>query len=771
MTARFVARVANFEPRFKVKTLPLALTLLSAAMAMPAYALMAISESEMGDATAEGIAFLPENFAMQLNGVDDTAGTGYVRYIPVGPLTLESQDTNKDGVLTGGPGPTADHSVGKADIYLYGIAISQSAKDYGVARTLSGVTPDTNSRFDRPITSWGSAENPWLIQVKTQTDVPNFSATTPTDAGKGDVSFLTLEAPLYQADTDGNLLNGVNAGISGLSAAEKSAYNLKLGLWADAFVRDPRKRELEADGSHFHLGQYYGGASDAARANRLRLQVLWDGLSVNGSNLKVFQTLGGVKSGEVTQGLSTSYNHTFGISGVLRFNSGDGQTLRASYTDPNNPAGPMISSGANASRTLGAFVLSDTTAYGCGDASQGFSTTACEYRFRSRAVTDQFNTASTWKAPSISGVLRLSTQEAAGASDTEMLKTPAIAGARPTFNANDGVYLYSPNINLVLGNLFQPLTFGASGNNITMELARIPNKESIYKEIYTDYTGLDTSYKGSTCNIYRCGTSAVAGYQGSNATHSSITIGSTLYNSTNNTLEAYQGLSAVGISFGILQDNTMAAGAGTKNYTQWQDQQRQARERNFNWTDEYRVVRTGDPFNDAQKYDPYTGAQDCTNGFFGSNCTRTAQNNNTTQTLGSRNIFVRNGYHFDWVYRTSGDADAPGFFVPTTDALNTANGAFTNTQIATGNDTDNTARDYTNRAAQANNVSWTTRTAAAANQPNWIDSTTTSALVRGVTLQDIPTLGTINTSPSNNFGSGVIDGLLIQHMKFTTKGL
>lgn len=763
MTARLVARMANSEPRFKVRTLSLALTLLSAALVLPAYALEAISDSDMSDATGEGVAFLPENFAMQLNGVDDTAGTGYMRLIPVGPLTQESQDTNKDGSVT-----AADHSVGKADIYLYGIALSQSAKDYGVARTLSGATPDSNSRFDRPIASWGSAENPWLLQVKTQTDVPNFSATTPTDTGKGDVSYLLLEAPLYQADTDGNFLNGVNAGITGLSAAEKSAYNLKLGLWADAFVRDPRKREIEADGSHFNLGENFGGASDAARANRLRLQLIWDGLSINGSNIKVFQTLGGVKPGEVTQGLSTSYNNTFGVSGVLRFNSGDGQNLRATYTNP--AGGADISSGANASRTMTGWTMSNTTTYGCGDASQGFSTTACEYRFQSRGVTDQFNSASTWKAPSVSNVLRLSTREAAGASDTEMLKTPAIAGARPTFNANDGIYLYSPNINLVLGNLFQPLTFGANGNNITMELARIPNKESIYKQIYTDYTGLDASYKGSTCNIYQCGTSAVAGYQGSNATHSSITIGSTIYNPANNTLEAYQGLSAVGVSFGILQDNTVAAGTGTKNYTQWQDQQRQARERNFNWSDRYEVDNTYRS-DGAGIYDPYTGAEDCNTGILGGACGRTAQNNNTTQTLGSRSVFVRDGYHFDWVYRTSGDADAPGFFIPSTDAQNTANGAYTNTQIATGNDSDTTVRNYTNRAAQAANVSWTTREGAGANVPNWIDSTTTSALIRGVTLQDIPTVSTINTSPSNNFGSGVIDGMLIQHLRFTTKGL
>ena len=748
-------------------------SLIGLCLSQSVFALQEISDAGLSEATGEGIALLPENFAFQFNGADDTLGTGYIRYIPVGPLTLTSLDTNKSG----GANPTAaditsaDHSVGKADIYMYGLALSQSAKDYGVARTLSGTTPDTNSRFDRPITSWGSADNPWLLKVATESNVPDFSALTSTSTTTGAVSYLALEAPLYSTD------------VAALSAAEKSAYNLKVGMWADAFVRDPTKAEGAFD--QFHLGENYGGASDSTRANRLRMQVIWDGLSVNGSNMKLFQTLGGVTPTEVTQGLSTSYNNTFGMAGVLRFNSGDGGTLRATYTDPNN--GAMISSGDNAIRTIGAWVDS-TTANGCGNASQNFSTQACEYRFRSRTVKDEITRAggSTWKAPSAASVLRMSTNEANGASDAQMLTTPATGGTRPDFGVNnitnDGIYLYNPNINLVLGSLYQPLTFGASGNNITMELARIPNKASIYKQIYTAYAGAGSGvggaltaaesadYKGSTCNFYQCGTSAIAGYQGSNATHSSITIGSTIYNAATNTLEAYKGLSAVGISFGRLQDRTVAVGFGTKNYVQWQDQQRRARERNFNWTDQYEVTNTF--WSDgAGIYDPYTGAEDCNTGFFGGACPRTANNNGTTQTLGSRSVFVEKGYHFDWVYRTSGDADNPGIYTPSTDAQNTANGAYTNAQIAAGNDTDANARNYTNRAAQADNISWATRTAAAANQPNWANSTSTSALVGGFTLQNIPTNGIINTSATNNFGSAVIDGMLIQHLKFTTKGL
>lgn len=730
---------------FRLSTLALSIGL--SLISPHGFALEALDDEGLAESTGEGIAVLPENFSMQFNGADNTVGTGYIRLIPVGPLTNASQDTNKDNVVN-----TSDHSVGKADIYLYGLALSQSNTDYGSARNL-GSNTGTNSRFDRLITSWGSAANPWLLKVATEKDVPDFSASSPASITKGDVSYIMLEAPLYSTN------------VANLSAEEKSAYNLKLGLWADAFVRDPSK--IEGDAVQFNLGENYGGASDAARANRLRLQAVWDGFSINGSNLKMFQTLGGVGATEVTQGLNKTYNNTLGMSALIRLNGGDSQNLRASYTDPNNPSGPMISAGDNAIRTTGAWNMSDTTTYGCGDASLNFTSSACEYRFRSRSVQDQFNSASTWKAPSASSVLRLSTREATGASNGQMLKTPAIDGTNPVFDASEGIYMYNPNINLVLGSTYQPLTFGTDGQNITLEIARIPNKASIYKQIYTAYAGATgtltasqiAEYKGSTCNIYQCGTSTVAGYQGSNATHSSITIGSTVYNALTNTMEAYKGLSAVGISFGILQDNTVAAGTGTKNYTQWQDQQRQARTRYFNWTDAYRVVRTGDPFNDEQKYDPYTGAQDCTNGFFGSNCNRTANNNGTTQTLGSKSVLVPKGYHLDWIYRTVGNADNATF--------GDTGGAYTDTQIAAGNDTSTTDRDYTNRAAQSSNISWS----ATGRAPNWADSTNTSALIRGVTLDNIPAASTINTSPKNNFGSAVIDGLLIQHMKITTKGL
>ncbi|MDR9778986.1 hypothetical protein RJJ65_41285, partial [Rhizobium hidalgonense] len=104
----------------------------------------------LAEATGEGVAFLPENFSMVFQGAKDTnptqadlndrtQDTGYIRLIPVGPLTTEATASG----------------AGKADIYLYGLAISQSNKNYGDARDAA----DWNSRFGRNIESWGSAIN------------------------------------------------------------------------------------------------------------------------------------------------------------------------------------------------------------------------------------------------------------------------------------------------------------------------------------------------------------------------------------------------------------------------------------------------------------------------------------------------------------------------------------------------------------------------------------------------------------------------------------
>ena len=138
--------------------------------------------------------------------------------------------------------------------------------------------------------------------------------------------------------------------------------------------------------------------------------------------------------------------------------------------------------------------------------------------------------------------------------------TPALTvrGQAPTFDPYEGLYLYSPNINLVLGNMYQPFVVGSEGNNIILEVTRIPNVPSIYEQVYTRYAEADPNvsagrYKGSTCNSAQCGTPFTAAngiaYQGKNATHSSISIGSVTHDPTKNTIRANTARDSTGIVF------------------------------------------------------------------------------------------------------------------------------------------------------------------------------------------------------------------------------
>ncbi len=436
-------------------------------------ALEALSDETLSSTTGEGIALIPQDAYFVFQGenskpadlTDRTKDTGYIHLTPVGPLTVAAQDTNKNGVVDSG-----DHSVGKADLFLYGLALSKSDGNHN-SRLAS---TDANAR----IGSWGSATNPWILKVGTENQVPNFdlSKNCISNDKACQVPYLTVEAPLYNTVLPTSVAEGLDA------------YKLKLAMWADAFVLDQSK--TEDNPSLYHLGAQTG-VSDASRANRLRLQVIWNDFSINGSRIQVFQTLGGSTN---NAGMSVFYNNTLGIAGLIRLNSGDAANLRT--TSPNNK------------------------------------------------------------------VLRLSTQET---TDTAKLSSPAIDGSlAPTFKANDGVFIYNLNTNLVLGSLYQPLILGSDGKNFSIELARIPNKPEIYQKIYTDYDNPgSTTYLGSTCNVYKCGNNGLAGYQGNNATHSSITIGSTVYDASKNTLSAYKGSDAVGISIGAMNPIPQSTGLPT----------------------------------------------------------------------------------------------------------------------------------------------------------------------------------------------------------------
>ena len=554
-----------------------------------AFALVELEDDALSETTGEGVAILPENFAVSMNGADaanggaGTYGTGYMHFIPVGPLTATAVAKGYQ----------------KADNWLYGVSLAQSKKDYGA--TIDGTDwgvpfgafGSAATDFGRGITSWGTAENPWLIKTTTEA-APNFVGVS------NDVTHLDLIAPLYHATQP----------AAGTPAS--SAYNLKLGYWMDFAMRDAAVPESG-----------YNGLS-----NRLRFAVTWDSFGINGSNVKLFQTLDGVTSamgGTYTAllkingvpnqsrtfnyGMSTSYNKTFGLAGLFRLNSGitdtnerrgvvsnqtnTRQIIRLDY-DPltnydvtsNSRAGHFFengvlatSAGAMASGTAeptnttdgitetyqpmtetslkgpagqtppyaksypGSFpnggvctdpdaipnVGSGNSQYGQCVSKEGFTTR----RFKVYGTND-------WTPPAQRSVLRISTQELASAAAG--IGTPALGGGGgwsevPDFRPNasaEGIFIYDMNVNMVLGSLYQPLMLSADGNNFSFELARIPNNSNVYRKIYTRYPGdlgdAGITYEGSTCNIYQCGTAVTyggVGYQGSTATHSSITIGAT----------------------------------------------------------------------------------------------------------------------------------------------------------------------------------------------------------------------------------------------------
>ncbi|AZC10874.1 hypothetical protein DKE47_016380 [Acinetobacter nosocomialis] len=609
---------------------------------------------------------------------DRTKDTGYINYVPVGPLSMTAADTNKNGTIDSG-----DRAVGKADIFLYGLALSKSDND-------------TNSRLASTdtaaaISSWGTAVNPWIFKVATQNLVPNFSAATCSGASDSScqVTYLALEAPLYEVGTR--------------DTAGLDAYKLKLGLWSDIFVRNPNKINGATD--QFNYGDSNGliaTSTDASRANRLRLQGIWNNFSLNGSRLQLFQTLGGATS---ANGLSPFYNNTLGFAGVVRLNSGDASNLRATITS-NTPT-----------TTVGPWVNRYSTQY---TGAPSNSSPSSDWLYRIRSQTTTVTSTGSWTAPTDSAmdnVLRLSTRES-GTGQGNLI-TPAInGGLAPTFDANEGLYLYNPNINLVLGSLYQPLVLSSDGKNFSLELARIPNKPEIYKKIYTDYTGTDSTYLGSTCNVYQCGTNVTLGektYQGSSATHSSISIGSTVYNSTNNTLEAFKGNNtqdAVGISFGKLPTGTIAAVTQVKNFYQLQNQERRG------------------------------GSYNC--GFLNlGTCYDTWQYRTASGWTGN----AGSGLRFDSQGANWANIDSTSYYNPTTNTT-----GYTTTDAGNG--------------AQFVVPNGTPLPDALYNNGRWY-TTTPNADLNTYKLSGAQ----ISSSISNNMGSAVIDGVLIQHLKLTTKGL
>lgn len=650
---------------FRLSTLALSVGM--AFMSTSGFALEALNDEGLAESTGEGIALLPENFRMVFQGANDTVtqntdyanrgkDTGYIRVIPVGPLTTEATNSGAQ----------------KADIFLYGLAISHA-------------DGDANKRFNDSATglinSWGTATNPWLIKVQTNNAVPNFAGVSKA------LSYISLEAPEYN--------------ISGFNDPDQHDYHLKLGLWADIFMRNPTVAAPDNNPAGWGAGL----------SNRMRLQAIWDGFSINGSSLNIFQTLDGATN---TGGLSTSYNNTLGLAGTLRFNGGDTRATEKNYK--------AVSNAGSVSRTTSVTNRYASTNTGQPGANgSGTATGGNLYRLRTVDTVDTV-TGGTITLPSNLSTLRFSTQETG--TTQGLLNTPAINGGNaPNFSANEGLFMYGANINLVLGQLYQPLVVGVAddGRNLNMEITRIPNKPEVYKNIYTAYVGnlgseTASQYKGSTCNVYQCGTTTGGTFNP--ATHSSITIGSTNYSgASSNLVTAYSGADAIGVSFGAMQPITPTV---SKNYYYQLQQQTRSRNSNTQW-----------------KYDSGNGTNNC-----GTNC----------------NEFSKSTWKDVAGYKiTGGGSDYlptlnhPAYFVPgVTAADGFANGASCSPAPC---------MPSTTNGAQ---MAWGMLPGALINGEDWRSNPP-------------PVLNSVNAPTGSlsgtNLGSAVIDGLLIQHMKITTKGL
>ena len=710
---------------------------------MPAYALQVLDDDSMSDTTGEGIAFTVSDFRMQFNGEDDAAGTGYFRFIPVGALSAEAQAYNTAN-------PTK--KIGKGDIYLYGASIS--ANDSNVTTQFSGNTVDS-----------GTTENPWLISVQT-VNTPSFNGINKP------LTYIALEAPLLTnlLKSDGTLL-----------ATDPNTYNLKLGAWVDAFVRDPTKEEndtlefglnrIDGSGNRFINGVNAGGGL-TLRENRLRLQEVINGVSLNGSSIKIFQTLDGANLASGLGASYSSYNNTLGLAATLRMNSGDATSVRApvysllaptdnttSTLDMPSPTWTLLHGGWDT--TLSA----SQAGGGCNNGSSvtvttNFASVGCQFMVQSRTRTDSKTRTVTkptqWTAASglDDHVMRFSTQEKG--TTQGLLYSPAFDnGVMPSFADTEGLFLYKPNINLVIGSQWQPLVLGVASDNknLSLELTRIPDVASVYKEIYTDYTGADASYKGGTCSLYWCG--GAGNGVSINATHSSITLGTTLYTAPVNTganktplsVSAYKGADAAGVSFGSLmavqgQTQTNTGSTNTSAFVteaQWIE-----RVNNNATTWKYRDFSSGDKTGTANQWsyngivvNTLSGVQDAVY----SCCSLSA----------NYDYPVASGVNNTWTHNEAGGG---GSLCGNNDCTYYGTTANRNWTLANYNST----------------YGLTFSTASNATLDTWLAGAASTSVSANQALN--PTLPVV-THPINaiNLGSAVIDGLLIQHLKITTKGL
>ena len=163
----------------------------------------------------------------------------------------------------------------KADVFIYGLALSKS-------------NDDMNQRYSNQGLTWGSTENPWLFRSGTAKDIQQFKK-----ENKADIAYIALEAPL--AKQGGN----------------STSDRIKLGFWTDIFSR--------SFDSISYVDPVTGAPDSGLDVNyRLRTQFVANGLSIDGSQVRLFQT----QSSSVAQ-----QNQTFALASILRLNTNDDPSL------------------------------------------------------------------------------------------------------------------------------------------------------------------------------------------------------------------------------------------------------------------------------------------------------------------------------------------------------------------------------------------------------------------------------------------------------------
>jgi hypothetical protein len=321
MTARFIAQMANTTPQFKVKTLSIALTLLSATLAMPAYALEAMTDAGMSNATGEGLGFFATNFKLQMPsvtqdgiapGVLNTFGATQLRPSN-GTATVVSTNPGDYGsylyIGPVGPVPTVSgRPLGnQVDLYLYGLSVSGA-----------GASVNTTDLFTGTGVNLGSASDPFWLQVKN-------SINNGLDGVSTGVPYVQVAAPTNTATTGNNLHLGAWLNIMQYAAGSATPnYSTSSSTSATA-------------------GSFGIGLGPA-----LQVQAIWDGFGINGSVVNLFATpscsssslcpygtIPSIPQNYTTQGSTTAapghgeYQNTLGLSGVLRFNSSRAGTTAA----------------------------------------------------------------------------------------------------------------------------------------------------------------------------------------------------------------------------------------------------------------------------------------------------------------------------------------------------------------------------------------------------------------------------------------------------------